>query len=70
MGGLDSIPLLPNASAVYAMLSGSGAGSGAYVAYVGVAGKLKQRITQHLVRRDSSVTTGASAVSLNPDLVT
>ena len=40
------------------------------VAYVGIARKLKQRIQQHLVRRDSSVTTGVSAVSLNPEKVT
>ena len=45
-----------------------GRGRGAHVVYV--AGKLKQRVEQHLVRRDSSVTTGASAVCLNPDLVT
>ena len=38
--------------------------------YVGTAGKLKQRIIQHLIRRDSSVTTGTSAASLNPDYVT
>ena len=47
-----------------------GAESSRYVAYVGIAGKLKQRITQHLIRRDSSITTGATAVSLNPDKVT
>jgi hypothetical protein len=39
------------------------------VAYVGQAGKLRERVQQHLLRRDSSVTTGASIVSLNPDLV-
>jgi hypothetical protein len=39
------------------------------VAYVGQAGKLRDRVQQHLVRRDSSVTTGAAIVSLNPDLV-
>jgi hypothetical protein len=36
---------------------------------VGQAGKLRDRLQQHLVRRDSSVTTGAAIVSLNPDLV-
>ena len=40
------------------------------MAYVGIAGKLKQRIVQHLIRRDSSVATGTSAVSLNPDQLT
>ena len=37
--------------------------------YVDDAGNLKQRIAQHLIRRDSSVTTGTSAVSLNPDYI-
>jgi len=41
-----------------------------YVAYVGLGTKLKGRVEQHLVRRDSSVATGVSAVSLNPDKVT
>lgn len=37
---------------------------------MGVAGKLKQRVLQHLVRRDSSVTTRASAVVLRPEYIT
>jgi hypothetical protein len=41
-----------------------------YVAYVGVADKLKRRIIQHLVNRDSSIATGTSTVGLNPDYVT
>ena len=41
-----------------------------YVAYVGIADKLKRRIVQHLVSRDSSIATGTSAVGLNPDYVT
>ena len=40
-----------------------------YVAYVGMGGNLKQRIEQHLIKRDSSVTTGTSAVGLNTDHV-
>ena len=62
------ISTLPNTPAVYAMYGGTGGSR--YVAYVGIAGKLKQRIAQHLIRRDSSITTGATAVSLNPDKVT
>jgi hypothetical protein len=59
---------LPNVPAVYAFYSG---GRGPQqVTYVGTAGKLKPRIIQHLIRRDSSVTTGTSAASLNPDYVT
>lgn len=47
-----------------------GAGHGLYVAYTGEASNLKRRIRQHLVNRDSSVTTGTSATVLNPDYVT
>jgi len=47
-----------------------GGESRSWVAYVGVTGTdLRGRIEQHLVRRDSSVATGASAVGLNPDHV-
>lgn len=63
-----SISDLPTVPAVYAMYGGQN--PRLYVAYVGVAGRLKSRIIQHLVRRDSSVTTGTSAVVLNPDYVT
>lgn len=65
---IASISELPNVPAVYAMYGGRG--SSAYVAYVGMGGKLKMRIEQHLKWRDSSVVTGVSAVSLNADLVT
>lgn len=47
-----------------------GRGSSLHVAYVGIAGNLRQRIDQHLVRRDSSVTTHTTAASINPDHVT
>jgi hypothetical protein len=68
MKDFSPIYRLPNVPAVYAFYSG---GRGPqYVAYVGIAGKLKQRIVQHLIRRDSSVATGTSAVSLNPDQLT
>jgi hypothetical protein len=53
--------------AVYALFGGHG--KGLYVAYVGIADSLKRRIVQYLVRRDSSVATGTSAVGLNPDYV-
>jgi len=69
MRDFSAISGLPNTPAVYALYSG-GRGVGRYGAYVGIAGKLKQRITQHLIRRDSSVTTGTSAASLNPDYLT
>jgi hypothetical protein len=44
--------------------------SGPNTFHVGIATKLKQRVQQHLVRRDSSVATGVSAVSLLSDHVT
>jgi hypothetical protein len=46
-----------------------GKGRGLHIAYVGVSEKLKQRVRQHLIRRNSSVTTGVSVVALNPELV-
>lgn len=68
MKQLTSLYELPDEPAVYALFGGQG--RSLYVAYVGVADSLKQRIFQHLVRRDSSVATGTSAVGLNPDYVT
>jgi len=65
---LSNISELPKVPAVYIMRSGRS--RGAYVAYVGMAKSLKRRITEHLVKRDSSVTTGTSATALNPDYVT
>jgi hypothetical protein len=44
-------------------------GRSRYVACVGLGSKLRGRVEQHLTRRDCSVTTGVSAVSLNPDKV-
>lgn len=58
---------LPERPAVYAMHAGS---ARPYVAYVGIADRLRARLEQHFVRRDSSVVTRAAAVSLNPDLIT
>jgi hypothetical protein len=59
---------LPSDPAIYALYGGSGRSR--HVAYVGITGDLRSRIKQHFVRRDSSVVTGTSATSLNPDLVT
>lgn len=59
---LAAVPSLP---AVYAMYGGQGGRP----AYVGIAGKLRSRLRQHLVLRDSSVTTGTAVVALNPDAV-
>ena len=68
MRDFSTVYELPNVPAVYAFYRGDRGPK--YVAYVGIAGKLKQRIVQHVIRRDSSVATGTSAVNLNPDQVT
>ena len=68
MNEITSISQLPNVPAVYAMFGGHRRKK--YVAYVGLAGKLRSRLEKHLVRKDSSVTMGGSAVSLNPEFVT
>ncbi len=68
MDEVQRIALLPSVPAVYAMYGGRGRGR--YVAYVGVADKLRRRVEQHLERRESSVTTGFSAVGLSPERVT
>ena len=41
----------------------------AWVAYVGLVSNRRTRLTQHFVRRDSSVVTGTTAVGLNVDHV-
>ena len=41
-----------------------------YIAYVGIAGGVQGRLGQHFNLRNSSVTTGTSAVSLNVEYVT
>ncbi len=68
MHKIPKISSLPNVPALYALYGGKGQRK--FVAYIGIADKLRQRISQHLVRRDSSIVTGTSIVSLNPDYVT
>lgn len=65
---MTSIADLPSRPAVYALYGGRG--RGLHVAYVGTARDLRSRITQHLIRRDSSIATGATVVTLNAALVT
>ena len=65
---VQSISDLPAKPAVYALYGGTR--KKPYVAYVGVTGNLKNRINQHLIRRDSNITSGTSAVTLNPNFVT
>lgn len=58
---------VPRVPALYAMYGGSPQRT--WVAYVGQGGNLAERLSQHLERRDSSVTTGVQAVGLNVDHV-
>ena len=59
-----SIPRVPGIYAFH--VGGSRVKS---IAYVGSTGNLRNRVSQHLEYRDSSVTTGASAAVLNPDYI-
>ena len=61
MRDFSAVYTLPNGPAVYAFHGSR------YVAYVGIAGRLKQRIIQHVIRRDSSAAVATSAIILNPD---
>jgi hypothetical protein len=65
MREVTSIADLPNVPAVYAMYGGQGRSR--YVTYVGLATKLRSRIGQHVVHRDSTAIAGFSVVSPNPD---
>ena len=67
MDSITNISNVPNKPAVYAMYGGHGKRE--YVVYVGVADHLKHRVNQHLVRHNSSITTGESAVKLQTDHV-
>lgn len=37
--------------------------------YIGLSNKLRERVSQHLLKRESSVATVATAISLNPDKI-
>jgi hypothetical protein len=58
----------PKKPGIYALCAGNGRNK--YIAYVGIAKNIRQRILQHLIRRDSSIVTGVSAISLNPEKIT
>lgn len=55
---------VPQAAGVYLLEDFNG-----NAAYVGMSSRLRARIEQHFIRRDSSITTGAAAASLNPDRI-
>ena len=63
----DEIKHLPQFPGIYAF-KGPNDNHGAF-RYVGLSNKLRDRVAQHLLRRDNSVATGASTISLNPDKI-
>ena len=67
MRSFDELKSLPSFPGVYAF-KGLNDRKDEY-SYVGMTGNLKERVSQHLIKRDSSVVTGASAVALNPDKI-
>ena len=67
MKQVSSISDLPNNPSLYALYGGND--KRGYVAYVGATDKLRHRINQHLIRQNSSVTTGKSAVRLETDYI-
>ena len=62
---IEIISSLQNILAIYAVY----AKNEKIPVYIGQLMKLKNRIVQHLIRRDSSIVTGANGYSLNPDYV-
>ncbi len=60
---------IPNAPAIYALCGRATLHRGTYIAYVGHTHRLRTRINDHLIARETRVITGLSAVSLNPDHV-
>jgi hypothetical protein len=59
---------VPNEAAVYALCTGKGKNF-CYV-YVGHTTRLRDRIKQHLVARDSSINISTASARLNPDRIT
>lgn len=67
MRDYSSIRYVPKLPGVYCLLGYSA--KGLYPAYVGIGSNLQTRVQQHLEYRNSSVTTGTSAASLDPVLI-
>ena len=64
---VHSIRELPSGPAIYSLLSGKGRDNSTL--YVGETDNLRRRISQHLVKRDSSVTMEGSPVKIDPAYV-
>lgn len=55
---------IPKDPGIYALYDHSGG-----TAYVGISNNIRERINQHFIKKDSSITTGVSAVVLNTDKI-
>ena len=67
MRSFEEIKNIPSFPGIYAF-------KGAYdrreeYSYVGMTNNLKERVSQHLIKKDSSIVTGSSTISLNPDKI-
>ena len=67
MADSRTLAAAPATPGIYVLYGSRGAKP--YPAYVGIAGDLRDRLRQHFVLRDSSVTTAVGAAGLNPDYV-
>ena len=64
MRDFSDLGQVPQAPGMYCLLGRNGPGT--YDAYVGISNKIRSRLDQHLIRKDSSISTGVSAASLQP----
>lgn len=67
MRDFSDLSRVPREPGMYCLLGREGRGT--YDAYVGISNNIRSRLEQHLVRRDSSISTGVSAATLQPDHV-
>ena len=67
MRDFSDLGQVPRAAGMYCLLGREGRGT--YDAYVGISNNIRSRLEQHLIRKDSSISTGVSAASLQPDHV-
>ncbi len=63
----DEIKHLPQFPGIYGFKRPSD-NKGAY-SYIGLSNKLRERVSQHFLKRDNSVSKSANEISLNPDKI-
>ena len=67
MRSFDEIKHLPQFPGIYGFKRSNNIQDN--YSYNGLSNKLRESLSQHLLKSDSSVTTGTSAISLNPDKI-